>query len=121
MHKQGKSSLVKRKDDSKRRKQSDRYQEQHHVRKVVLAARMGKEASKASAHHTGKLSTKDACQAESGRSRRGKIRACSNCHEPGHTMEECGEAHYEFPKTRESRMKKARHTVETMLLLFPKT
>jgi hypothetical protein len=81
---------------------------------------MGKEASKASAHCTGKLSTKDSCQAESGRIRCRKIHACSNCHEPGHSMEECGEAHYKMLK-RESRKKKARHTVETMLLLFPKT
>ena len=81
---------------------------------------MGKEASKASAHRTGKLTTKDCCQAESGTSRRGKIRACSNCHEPGHSTEECGEAHYENLK-REKSKKKARHTVETMLLLFPKT
>jgi hypothetical protein len=115
------TQFAKRREYWKEWKQSDKYREQRHIRKVVSSAIMGKEAAKSSAHRSGKLNPKDACQAGSLTGQRGKNkRTCSNCHEPGHTVENCMEPHYKLPKPNGRQKKKVKTTVESMLLLFPK-
>jgi hypothetical protein len=119
---EGRSRLEKRKEASKRRKQSDNYREQRHVRKIQSAAKMGKEMAKSSAHCSGKLSLKDACKADGHHmGQQEKKRVCSNCHEHGHTVAECAEANYDMLKPKGRTSKRARQTVDSMLLMFPKT
>jgi len=112
------SHFAKRREYWKTWKQSDKYRKQRHLRKVLSSARMGKEAAKSSAHRSGKLNPKDACQAGSLTGQHGKKRACSNCREPGHTVENCTEPHYKLPKPKGKQTKKAKTTVQSMLLMF---
>ena len=111
-------AMTRKREQSKNRKQSERYREQRHVSKMIQAKRMGKDAAKSSAHRSGKLNSKNDCKS-TGKKRRSP--ACSVCREEGHTARECAEPHYAGPRSKSKpRVKRARHSEDTMLEMFPK-